>query len=103
MRFSENDINNYTGIGIKVLDLKIESEFKESGINQTIHRLYLDFYIEVYVSFPLKIEVIPIKLKYLLSETIIVGEVPEQYTKINRFFDDITESEIDDIYDFGGQ
>ncbi|MEE1356976.1 MAG: sporulation protein YunB [Clostridia bacterium] len=80
---------------------KVESEFSENGINQTIHRLYLVFSVELVVSFPLKNIKVPIQCKYLLSEVVIVGDVPSAYTKINRFFDDLSESEIDDIYDFG--
>ncbi|MBQ2863136.1 MAG: sporulation protein YunB [Clostridia bacterium] len=79
----------------------IEGEFIESGINQTLHRLYIDFYADITISLPLKSVKVPFGVRYLLSEVVIVGEVPENYTDINRTFDDITESEIDDINDFG--
>lgn len=79
---------------------KVQSEFTESGINQTIHRLYLTFSVELIVNFPLKSKKIPIEVKHLISEIVIVGNVPEAYTRIHRYFDDISESEIDDIYDF---
>lgn len=79
---------------------KVQSEFSESGINQTVHRLYLTFSVELVVNFPLKNKVIPVECKHLISEIVIVGNVPEAYTKIHRYFDDISESEIDDIYDF---
>ena len=79
----------------------VDGEFIESGINQTLHRLYLKFNVDVVISIPLKELHIPIECKYLLSEIIIVGDVPDAFTDINRTFDDITESEIDDINDFG--
>ena len=79
---------------------KVQSEFTESGINQTIHRLYLTFSVDLVVNFPLKSSKIPIEVKHLMSEVVIVGDVPEAYTRIHRYFDDISESEIDDIYDF---
>ena len=81
----------------------VKGEFIESGINQTLHRMYLVFYVEVVISIPAKTEKVPIECRYLLSEIVIVGEVPDAFTDINRTFDDITESEIDDINDFGAQ
>ena len=87
--------NNFKG--------SIESKFTERGINQTMFELYMTFYIEVTVSMPLRTTQIPISTSYLLAQTLIVGEVPEAFTDINRTFDDITESEIDDINDFGAQ
>lgn len=80
---------------------KVESDFTACGINQTLHKLYLIFTVNITVSFPAKNVVVPVECKYPLSEVIIVGEVPEAYTDIHRNFDDITESEIDDINDFG--
>lgn len=79
----------------------VEGEFIESGINQTLHRMYLKFTVDVIISIPMKNLRIPVECKYLLSEIIIVGDVPDAFTDINRTFDDITESEIDDINDFG--
>ena len=79
----------------------VESDFIARGINQTLHSLYLVFTVDIIVSFPAKNLTVPVECKYPLSEVLIVGEVPEAYTEINRCFDDITESEIDDINDFG--
>ena len=81
----------------------IDGVFIESGINQTLHRLYIDFSIDVILSLPLKNIRVPVNCRYLLSEVVIVGDVPDAYTDINRTFDDITESEIDDINDFGAE
>ncbi len=80
---------------------KIESLFTERGINQTLFELYLTFNVDITVSMPMKSIQIPISSRYMLAETIIVGDVPDAFTDINRTFDDITESEIDDINDFG--
>jgi len=35
--------------------------------------------------------------------TVIVGDVPDAFTQIVRLTDDITESDIDDIFDFGAE
>ena len=82
---------------------KVDSEFESRGINQTLHSLYLVFSVTITVSFPNKNVAVPVECRYPLSEILIVGDVPEAYTEIHRQFDDITESEIDDINDFGAQ
>ena len=77
--------------------------FTERGINQTLFEMYITFEVTVTLSMPLRSVEVPISTRYLLAETVIVGDVPEAFTDINRTFDDITESEIDDINDFGAQ
>ncbi len=81
----------------------VESEFSESGINQTLHKMYLVFSVNIKINMPLQSVTVPIKCKYLIAETVIVGDIPDAYTNISRFFDDISESEIDDINDFGAE
>ncbi len=80
---------------------RVETDFIERGINQTLFELYITYELDVKVSMPMRSVTLPIKMKYLLCESVIVGDIPEAYTDINRSFDDITESEIDDINDFG--
>ena len=77
------------------------SEFEEAGINQTRHRIV--FHVEGTFSllFPQGKENVTVLEEYCIAETVIVGKVPDAYTEINRLTDDIVESEIDDIYDFG--
>ena len=82
---------------------RVESMFTERGINQTLFEMYITFEVTVTLSMPLRSVEVPISTRYLLAETVIVGDVPEAFTDINRTFDDITESEIDDINDFGAQ
>ena len=88
-------------IGSESFVSSVESEFTESGINQTLHRMYLVFSVNLKINMPLQKVTVPIKCKHLIAETVIVGDVPDAYTNISRFFDDISESEIDDINDFG--
>ncbi len=80
---------------------KIDNEFFESGINQTLHRILIGINVESYALLPLAPQEIDVDTEYCIAETVIVGKVPEAYTKINRFDDDFAESDIDDIYDFG--
>lgn len=80
---------------------EIKRDFYERGINQTLHRIYADLRIEIYVLLISGTHSFSVRVPCTLSETVIVGKVPQAYTHINRFFDDVSESEIDDIYDFG--
>jgi hypothetical protein len=79
----------------------VKTNFVEKGINQTLFELYIVFEVEITVSLPFKSTKIPVASEFLIAETVIVGTVPEAYTDIHRGFDDITESELDDINDFG--
>ena len=81
----------------------VENEFYESGINQTLHRIVAHVKADAYILLPLSVKKVPIKTKVCLAETVLLGKVPDAYTKINRSMEEITESEIDDIYDFGAQ
>lgn len=79
----------------------LESTFTEAGINQTIHRITIVMKIRVTLLVPGRETDFEIRHSFPLAETIILGAVPDAYTKIHRLTDDITETEIDDIYDFG--
>ncbi len=60
---------------------RITSEFGESGINQTVHRLYLDIQGEVAVAIPGLPSTVKTDTRVLMNETIIIGEVPPTYLK----------------------
>lgn len=81
----------------------VENEFYESGINQTLHRIVAHVQADAYILLPLSAKKVPIETTVCLAETVLLGKVPDAYTKINRSMEEITESEIDDIYDFGAQ
>lgn len=82
---------------------RIESEFREVGINQSLHRVLFTVEIHMTVMLPSRPLSLTVRESYPIAETVIVGEVPDAYTEIHRLTDDITEQEIDDIYDFGAQ
>lgn len=77
------------------------SEFEEAGINQTKHRILFHVEGTFDLLLPQGKERITVSERYCMAETVIVGKVPDAYTEIDRLTDDIVESEIDDIYDFG--
>ena len=58
------------------------TDFLESGINQTIHRVYLTIITDVKIVFPLVSETVTVKANIPIAETIIVGDVPENYINV---------------------
>ena len=59
----------------------VSSVFSENGINQTLHRLYLDVKGSVAVAVPGLPSTINTHTQVVMSETIIVGDVPTTYLK----------------------
>ena len=83
---SLSGVTLFTGLGpdinIKIYlvgstQTRITSLFTESGINQTLHRLYLDGSVAVAV--PGLPSTIKTHTQVLMSELIIIGEVPPTY------------------------
>ncbi len=58
------------------------TEFEASGINQTRHRIYLIVITDIKIIVPLVSENIKIATNIPIAETIIVGEVPEQFINV---------------------
>ncbi|WP_202709182.1 sporulation protein YunB, partial [Sporosalibacterium faouarense] len=55
------------------------TEFEESGINQTIHKVYLNINTDVKIIVPLASETVNVATTIPIAETVIVGDVPESY------------------------
>ncbi len=79
------------------------SEFYEAGINQTLHRIVFCAEADYTLLLPSGQKQFTVKETYCVAETVLLGAVPDAYTKINRLTDELTETDIDDIYDFGAQ
>jgi sporulation protein YunB len=60
------------------------TEFQESGINQTRHRIYLIVVTDIKMIIPLVSENLRITTNIPIAETIIVGDVPEQYISVPK-------------------
>jgi sporulation protein YunB len=58
---------------------KFGSEFKEAGINQTRHKIYIVLTATVRIVVGNTSQSVDITTQVLISETIIVGEVPQNY------------------------
>lgn len=61
------------------VETDLRSEFKSAGINQTIHRIYLQIDCNVNILTPYTIFEEGISNQVLIAENIIVGKIPESY------------------------
>ena len=59
-----------------------DSEFEYSGINQTRHKIYLTLKARIRIAIPLNTADIDIALRVPVTETIIVGDVPQTYINV---------------------
>lgn len=58
---------------------KFMSHFDSAGINQTIHKIYVNIRANVGVVMPLSSRTFTAEQEVLISESVIVGQVPEVY------------------------
>lgn len=61
------------------LETDLKSEFISSGINQTLHRIYLEIKCNVIILTPFETIEEQIVNQLLLAEGVIVGEIPSSY------------------------
>lgn len=64
---------------IGTVEAEFRSEFTSAGVNQTQHRVLLEWNVPVTVLLPGKAVDVPIQTQLCVAETIIVGRVPETY------------------------
>ena len=85
-------INLFSGVGpeIKVhfekegsVKTDIRSSFSSAGINQTLHRIYIEVCSDIVAVAASGTYRSKVKTEYLLAETVIVGEIPERYASIS--------------------
>ena len=103
----EEDVNislgSFTGVGLlsgsgfKVpiristvgnVKTDVKSEFKSKGINQTLHRLYLEIETEISILTPFNTINKSILNQLILAENIIVGKIPETYYNLEGMTSD---------------
>lgn len=65
------------------INSSLETEFYAVGVNQSIHRIYLDITCSVNILSPFESVSQSIENKILLSESVIVGNTPENYYNID--------------------
>ena len=67
------------------LDTEVKSEFIAQGINQTLHKTYVEFVCNLKILTPLKNYSKTITNQVIVGEHVIIGEIPDAYYN----FDDI--------------
>lgn len=63
-------------------DTRLVSSFTSAGINQTVHSIILEVDAVLSPMMPGFYETVDVSYEILLAQTVIVGEVPEQYSHI---------------------
>ncbi len=75
---------NIKMLPIGTINCKFESTFTSAGINQTNHRIFLKVISSVSVILPTANQIIKTETQIMISESIIVGEIPETYLHSSR-------------------
>lgn len=75
------------------VETELKSEFMEQGINQTLHRVYLQVECQISILTPFSNTEETIANQVLLAENVIVGQIPSTYYNLEG----MTESEAIDI------
>lgn len=61
-----------------------ESVFESAGINQTRHKIYLNVNMQMKIIVPLNSKTVDIACQIPISETIIVGKIPNTAIELNK-------------------
>lgn len=80
---------------------RFQTSFTEAGINQTRHAIGISLIFTANYFLSTGTETLKLTVDIPIGETLIVGDVPDTLTQINRLTDDVTEIDIDDAVDFG--
>lgn len=65
------------------VETKLVSQFSQAGVNQTLHRIYLNVSCRVTILTPFDSIEQDITNQILLAEAVIIGEVPSNYYNLN--------------------
>ncbi len=69
-------------ISFPAVSTDFDSEFENSGINQTRHKIYLTLHARIRIAIPLSTADIDVSSRVPVTETIIVGDVPQTYVNV---------------------
>lgn len=75
---------------------KMISSFESAGINQTLHGILLNLDVDIYLVSPWYRTSSNVTSEFIITETIIVGKVPEAYTVVIESESDNTGGLIND-------
>lgn len=87
----------FTVVPLSSAQAEFASSFSAAGINQTIHKISMTVYADISILLPGDSVNARIETQVDVAETVIVGTVPDSYTKV----EDVTGGELtDEIYNF---
>ena len=70
------------------METDLRTEFVEAGINQTLHRIYLEVRCNVNILTPYDTISETITNQVLLTEGVIIGNIPDTYYNLEGLNDD---------------
>lgn len=70
---------NFKFVTVSSVNCNFTSNFSSSGINQTLHSIYVEVVCKLSVDYPFNNREIETSTKTLLAETVLIGKVPEIY------------------------
>ena len=70
------------------VETDLRTEFVEAGINQTLHRIYLEVRCNVNILTPYDTISETITNQVLLTEGVIIGNIPDTYYKLEGLNND---------------
>lgn len=86
-------------IAVRTAGVDFVNDFSTAGINQTVHRIYLNFDIEITILAAGKKSTVEAASMFCIAETVVVGMVPESYTYFSET--DTAEEAIEKYFNFG--
>lgn len=88
---TKNSVIHNLGPTIKIkmeqvgnIESNYESIFESAGINQTRHKIYLNVNLKIRVMIPLNSTEVEVTVQIPISETIIVGQIPNTAIDLNK-------------------
>ena len=70
---------------VGTVDTNIKSEFIAQGINQTLHRVYVNFDCEMKIVTPVNNFSQKVTNQVIIAEHVIVGNIPNSYYNLDGF------------------
>lgn len=70
---------NFKVLSVENVSCDFISKFSSVGINQTLHSIFVEIKSEIIIKLPMREEIKDFSTKVLISETVLVGKVPEIY------------------------
>lgn len=69
-------------------DAEFRNEFKEAGINQSLQQIMMDVVITMTILTPVGTETVTTVSQVVVAETVIVGDIPDSYVKVDQAMPD---------------